>query len=58
MLKRGAGGMRYYPRVVWCGLLFFYAVSGVTLVSAGPIGVIAPKPVSSAETAYRHVSRA
>ena len=53
MLKRGEGDMRYYPRVVWCGLLLFYAVSGVTLVSAGPIGVPASKPVSSAETAYR-----
>ena len=52
MLKRGEGGMRHYPRVVWCGLLLFYAVSGVTLVSAGPIGVTAPKPASSAEAAY------
>src|SRR5215510_14951554 len=45
--------MRHYPRVVWCGLLLFYAVSGVALVSAGPIGVTAPKPASSAEAAYR-----
>jgi hypothetical protein len=39
--------------VVWCGLLLFYAVSGITLVSAAPIGVTAPKPASSAEAAYR-----
>src|SRR5919198_1524799 len=45
--------MRHYPRVVWCGLWLFYAVSSVALVSAGPIGVIAPKPVLSAEAAYR-----
>ncbi len=53
MLKRGVGGMRHSPHVVWCGLLLFYAVSGVTLVSAGPIGVTAPQPASSAEAAYR-----
>src|SRR6516225_8460 len=53
MLKRGEGGMRHYSRVVWCGLLLFYAVSGVTPVSAGPIRVTVPKSASSAETAYR-----
>jgi hypothetical protein len=26
--------MRHYPRVVWCGLLLLYAVSGFALVSA------------------------
>jgi tetratricopeptide (TPR) repeat protein len=45
--------MMYSPCVAWCGLLLLYAVSGVTLVSAGPIGITAPKPTSSAEAAYR-----
>jgi tetratricopeptide (TPR) repeat protein len=45
--------MRHYARVVWGGLLLFYAVSGVTLVSAGPLAITGPKPISSAEAAYR-----
>ena len=43
----------HYLSVVWCGLLLFYAATGVTLVSAGPIGITTPKPASSAEAAYR-----
>jgi Tfp pilus assembly protein PilF len=43
----------YSPCVVWCGLLLFFAVSPVALVSAGPVKITAPKPMSSAEAAYR-----
>ena len=44
--------MRYIG--IMCGVtLLLYAASGVALTFAGPVGVVTPKPASSAETAYR-----
>src|SRR5262245_21457770 len=42
----------HYRYLVCCRLLW-YAVSGVSLTFAGPIGVVTPRAASSAEAAYR-----